>query len=132
MVITVWKNAGYYMLFFLAGLQAVPEDVMEAAHLDGAGLAAAALHHPAGAHAHLPVRHGDRHAQRGDAGRPRLRHDQGRPVNSTNLVLFYIYQQAHENFDIGKASAATLLTVAALLALTALSFRTMANREGGA
>ncbi|MFK4383370.1 sn-glycerol 3-phosphate transport system permease protein [Bradyrhizobium sp. USDA 223] len=37
MVITIWKNAGYYMLFFLAGLQAVPEDVMEAAHLDGAG-----------------------------------------------------------------------------------------------
>ena len=31
MVITVWKNAGYYMLFFLAGLQAVPEDAMEAA-----------------------------------------------------------------------------------------------------
>ncbi|MEY9121615.1 sn-glycerol 3-phosphate transport system permease protein [Bradyrhizobium yuanmingense] len=132
MVITIWKNAGYYMLFFLAGLQAVPEDVMEAAHLDGAG----------------PYR--------------RLRHiilpelkptflfvtviatlnavtqvdhvfvmTQGGPSNSTNLVLFYIYQQAVEHYDIGKASAATLLTLAALMALTALSFRTMANREGG-
>ena len=48
MVITVWKNAGYYMLLFLAGLQAVPEDVTEAAHLDGAGpFHAPALHHPA-------------------------------------------------------------------------------------
>ena len=37
MVITVWKNAGYYLLFFLAGLQAVPEDVTEASYLDGAG-----------------------------------------------------------------------------------------------
>jgi sn-glycerol 3-phosphate transport system permease protein len=56
----------------------------------------------------------------------------GGPSNSTNLVLFYIYQQAVEHYDIGKASAATLLTLAALMGLTALSFRTMANREGGA
>ena len=55
----------------------------------------------------------------------------GGPSNSTNLVLFYIYQQAVEHYDIGKASAATLLTLAALMGLTALSFRTMANREGG-
>ena len=33
----------------------------------------------------------------------------GGPSNSTNLLLFYIYQPALENYDIGKASAATLL-----------------------
>jgi ABC-type sugar transport system permease subunit len=36
MGLTIWKNAGYYMLFFLAGLQAVPADAYEAAILDGA------------------------------------------------------------------------------------------------
>ena len=36
MVLTVWKNAGYYMLFFLAGLQAIPDDAYEAAYLEGA------------------------------------------------------------------------------------------------
>lgn len=132
MIITIWKNAGYYMLFFLAGLQAVPEDVMEAAHLDGAG-------------PYMRLRH---------IILPELKPTflfvtviailnavtqvdhvfvmtQGGPSNSTNLVLFYIYQQAVEHYDIGKASAATLLTLAALMGLTALSFRTMVSREGG-
>ncbi len=36
-VMSVWKNFGYNMLIFLAGLQNVPEELYEAAHLDGAG-----------------------------------------------------------------------------------------------
>jgi sn-glycerol 3-phosphate transport system permease protein len=133
MIITIWKNAGYYMLFFLAGLQSVPEDVMEAAHLDGAGPWARFRHiilpelKPtflfvtviATLNAVTQVDHV-------------FVMTKGGPSNATNLVLFYIYQQAVEHYDIGKASAATLLTLAALMGLTALSFRTMANREGGA
>ena len=132
MVITVWKNAGYYMLFFLAGLQAVPEDVMEAAHLDGAGPYQRLRHiilpelRPtflfvtviAGLNAVTQVDHV-------------FVMTKGGPSNATNLVLFYIYQQAVEHYDIGKASAATLLSLAALMGLTALSFRSLANREGG-
>lgn len=34
--VTVWKNTGYYMLFFLAGLAAVPQEQIEAAWLEGA------------------------------------------------------------------------------------------------
>src|SRR5579871_5761287 len=34
--ITIWKNAGYYMLFYLAGLQTLPSEVLEAATIDGA------------------------------------------------------------------------------------------------
>jgi len=132
MVITVWKNAGYYMLFFLAGLQAVPEDVMEAAHLDGAG--------PFQRLRHIIL--------------PELRPTflfvtviavlqsvtqvdhvfvmtKGGPANATNLVLFYIYQEAVEHYDVGKASAATLLSLGVLIGLTALSFRSLASREGG-
>ena len=33
----VWQNVGYISLFFLAGLQAIPQSVVEAAKLDGAG-----------------------------------------------------------------------------------------------
>jgi len=119
MIITIWKNAGYYMLFFLAGLQAVPEDVMEAAHLDGAGplmrlryiilpelkptflfVTVIAILNAVTQVDHVFVM------------------TKGGPSNATNLVLFYIYQQAVEHYDIGKASAATLLTLAALMALT--------------
>jgi sn-glycerol 3-phosphate transport system permease protein len=131
MVITVWKNAGYYMLFFLAGLQAVPEEAMEAAYLDGAN--------PLQRLRYIIL----------PALRPtflfttviavlqavtQVDHvfvmTKGGPSNATNLLLFYIYEQAVEHYDIGKASAATLLTLAALMALTAVSFRSLAGREG--
>ena len=36
-VLAVWKNFGYNMLIFIAGLQNIPEDLYEAAHIDGAG-----------------------------------------------------------------------------------------------
>jgi multiple sugar transport system permease protein len=36
-VLAVWKNFGYNMLIFIAGLQAIPEELFEAAEIDGAG-----------------------------------------------------------------------------------------------
>ncbi|MGQ0702979.1 MAG: carbohydrate ABC transporter permease [Gemmatimonadales bacterium] len=36
-LLSVWKNFGYNMLVFLAGLQAIPEELYEAAAVDGAG-----------------------------------------------------------------------------------------------
>jgi sn-glycerol 3-phosphate transport system permease protein len=37
MIVSIWKNAGYLMIFYLAGLQNLPQEVYEAADLDGAG-----------------------------------------------------------------------------------------------
>jgi sn-glycerol 3-phosphate transport system permease protein len=48
---------------------------------------------------------------------------QGGPSDATNLLLYYIYQQAAQNYDTGLASAATVISVAALLAVTMISFR---------
>ena len=36
-LLAVWKNFGYHMLIFIAGLQAIPDELYEAAELDGAG-----------------------------------------------------------------------------------------------
>jgi len=36
-ITSVWKDMGYYMVIFLAGLQAIPEEYYEAASMDGAG-----------------------------------------------------------------------------------------------
>lgn len=36
-IVVIWQFAGYSMVIFLAGLQGVPEEVLEAASLDGAG-----------------------------------------------------------------------------------------------
>jgi putative chitobiose transport system permease protein len=35
MVVTIWKGLGYYMVIYLAGLQAIPADLYEAAAIDG-------------------------------------------------------------------------------------------------
>ncbi|EKQ70255.1 carbohydrate ABC transporter membrane protein 1, CUT1 family [Leptolyngbyaceae cyanobacterium JSC-12] len=35
MAVTVWKGLGYYMVIYLAGLQAIPQDLYEAAAIDG-------------------------------------------------------------------------------------------------
>ncbi|GLR92052.1 carbohydrate ABC transporter permease [Bradyrhizobium iriomotense] len=132
MVITIWKNAGYYMLFFLAGLQAVPEDAMEASYLDGAGpwqrLRYIILPELKPTFLFVTVIAGLNAVTQVDHVFVMTK---GGPSNATNLVLFYIYQQAVEHYDVGKASAATLLSLGVLMGLTALSFRTLANREGG-
>lgn len=124
--LTVWKNAAYYMLFFLAGLQAIPADLYDAARIEGASAAqrfarvtlpllgptfafvvVIALVNVVTQVDHVVVL------------------TKGGPSDSTNLVLFYIYQQAHENFDTGKAAAATVVSLAALAALSVLSLRTL-------
>ena len=123
--ITVWKNTGYYMLFFLAGLAGIPEEFHEAAKIDGAGaatrfwritlpllgptlgfVAVIALLNVLTQIDHVVVM------------------TQGGPSDSTNMLLYYIYQQAEQNYDAGLASAATLVSVAALLALAVLTLRT--------
>ncbi len=125
-VITVWKNTGYYMLFFLAGLAGVPHELLEAATLDGAGavrrfrhvtlpllgptlgfVTVIALLNVLTQVDHIVVL------------------TQGGPSDATSVVLYYIYQQAHQNNDIGLASAATVVSVAALFALSTVSLRAL-------
>jgi sn-glycerol 3-phosphate transport system permease protein len=132
MALTVWKNAGYYMLFFLAGLQAVPEEAYEAAYLEGATPLQRLRHITlpylkptiafVGVIALLNVVTQVDHV---------FVLTKGGPSDSTSLLLFYVYQQAVESYDVGKASAATLLSLAALIALTVVSLGTLERAFGG-
>jgi raffinose/stachyose/melibiose transport system permease protein len=36
-LVTIWQMAGYIMIIYITGIQAMPEDVLEAARVDGAG-----------------------------------------------------------------------------------------------
>ncbi|MFH5185837.1 carbohydrate ABC transporter permease [Paenibacillus sp. TAB 01] len=36
-IVTIWHSAGYFMVIYLAALQGVPKDMLEAAEMDGAG-----------------------------------------------------------------------------------------------
>jgi sn-glycerol 3-phosphate transport system permease protein len=124
--ITVWKNTGYYMLFFLAGLAGIPDELIDAAKIDGAGAAqrffrvTLPLLGPTLAFvliiALLNVLTQVDHV---------IVMTSGGPSDSTMLVLYYIYQQAHQNYDIGLASAATVVSVAFLFALSMISLRSL-------
>lgn len=124
--ITIWKNTGYYMLFFLAGLSGIPSDFLDAARIDGAGVFAQFRHITlpllmptlgfVTVIALLNVLTQVDHV---------IVMTSGGPDDATSLVLFYIYEQAHQNFDVGLASAATVVSVAFLFALSVVSLRTL-------
>jgi sn-glycerol 3-phosphate transport system permease protein len=124
--ITVWKNCGYYMLFFLAGLAGIPEDLLDAARIDGAGAVQRFIRIT------LPLL-GPTLAFVGVIATlnalTQVDHvivlTQGGPSDATSMILFYIYQQAHQNFDVGMASAATVVSVGFLFALSVVSLRSL-------
>ena len=124
--ITVWKNTGYYMLFFLAGLAGVPQDLLDAATIDGAGAwrrfraVTLPLLGPTFGFV-LPIALLNALTQIDHV----ITVTQGGPSDATNLLLYYIYQQAAQNYDTGLASAATVISVSALLALSFISFGTL-------
>jgi sn-glycerol 3-phosphate transport system permease protein len=122
--ITVWKNTGYYMLFFLAGLAGVPQDLLDAATIDGAGawrrLRSITLPLLGPTFGFIvPIALVNALTQIDHV----VTMTQGGPSDATNLLLYYIYQQAAQNYDTGLAAAATVISVAALLSLSLISFR---------
>ena len=122
MVLTVWKNAGYYMLFFLAGLQAIPPESYEAAALDGASpwqrLRYVTLPYLRQTSSFVLVIAAINVLTQVD-------HifvlTKGGPSDSTKLLLFYVYEQAVERYDFGKAAAATVVSLVILLAISGFS-----------
>lgn len=114
-LIGVWKFAGYYMLFFLAGLQSIPQSAREAAMMEGATptqiffkvtlpllrptlsfVITTALIYAITQIDHVAVM------------------TRGGPDNATSVLLYYIQNLAWDTHDLGKASAATFLTLAGL------------------
>jgi sn-glycerol 3-phosphate transport system permease protein len=124
--ITVWKNTGYYMLFFLAGLSGIPRELLEAAKIDGAGALqrfcyiTLPLLGPTLAFvlviAILNVLTQVDHV---------IVMTQGGPSGTTTMLLYYIYEQAHQNYDLGLAAAATVVSVALLFGLSIISLRSI-------
>jgi sn-glycerol 3-phosphate transport system permease protein len=122
--ITVWKNTGYYMLFFLAGLAGVPQDLLDAATIDGAGawrrlrsITLPLLGPTLGFVVPIALLNAVTQVDHV------VTMTQGGPSDATNLLLYYIYQQAAQNYDVGLAASATVVSVAALLSLSLISFR---------
>jgi ABC-type sugar transport system permease subunit len=118
-LVTVWKTVGYPMVIYLAGLQAIPGDLYEAAALDGAGpwqrfrhitwplLTPTTLF--------LLVTLTIVSFQGFDIVKIMT---QGGPVTATVIYVYYIYEQAFQYFKLGKASAAVVVFFVLIVALT--------------
>ena len=118
-IVSVWKNIGYNMLIFLAGLQAIPESINEACEIEGATgikrffLVTLPLLSPTVFFVSIMTTISSFHV----FDLIYLMTDGG-PENSTSVLVYWIYKQAFEFFNIGKASAIAYVLFVIILSLT--------------
>lgn len=124
MAVTVWKGLGYYMVIYLAGLQTIPQDIYESAALDGAtawqqttrltmplllpSIAFVAIVSSISAlkaFTEIYVM------------------TKGGPLNSTTTVVYYLYEQAFENLNMGYANAVGMVLFVIILVFSMLNLR---------
>jgi multiple sugar transport system permease protein len=116
----IWKGVGWSMMIFLAALQAVPKDLLEAAEVDGAGawrrfrtVTLPAIW-PATTFVTVMLVIGGFNVFISV-----LLITNGGPADSTQVLLTYMYKQAFTNLDFGYGSAiATLLTIGVFILST--------------
>ena len=121
-VMLIWKQTGFLMVFYLAGLQGLPTDVMEAARLDGAGRLQTLRH------VSLPLLRGTTVFITTIAVTGAFQTvdqlyvmTQGGPNNASNLLLFNIYETNFRFQDTGSAYAQTTILLALLLVFTIIN-----------
>lgn len=120
-VVVVWKVVGFTMLLLMSGLQGIPDEVQEAARVDGAGRVATLRRIV------LPLmrRHIALVTILAVAG-SFLAFDQfyiltnGGPNNQTLTLVYWIYSSSFANFQLGYGAAMSVVLMAILMVITAL------------
>lgn len=123
-LMSAWKEVGFYMLIFLAGLQAIPADLYESASVDGA------TRWQAFTRITLPL------LRRASAFvvvvgtisafkvfTPVVLMTDGGPGDSTTAIVFYIFRSAFRYFEMGYASAMSFILLAIVLLVALIQFR---------
>lgn len=135
-ILSVW-GAGNLMLIMLAGLQDVPQDLQDAAKVDGAG-ALSRLRHVTipflSPHLLFALITGLIAGFQYFAPAYVLSGGEGSPARSTLIAALYLYQNAFRFFKVGYASAMAWVLFAIVVVITVLVFRTIGRRVyyGGA
>lgn len=128
-IVAVWKGIGFNTLVFIAGLQSIPPSVYEAAALDRSRpwttfrkltlpmlsptlffLAVMSMISSFQVFETIAIM------------------TQGGPVNSTNTLVYYIYENGFRFFKIGYASAAGVVLLIIVGLLTAVYFKMLSKR----
>ena len=122
-IVTIWKEAGFFMIFYLAALQTIPEDLKEAADIEGASrwtytrrivlpllmpttlfIMVNAMINSVKLIDHLFIL------------------TKGGPSDDSKLILYYIWEMAFAFFDAPHAAAMTILVLTVLCIVAAIQF----------
>lgn len=128
-LMTIWMNMGFLFIVLSSGLQGIPEEIFESAKIDGSGpfrtffrivlpllsptiffglIVSVIGAFQAFGQIHILTK--------------------GGPINSTNVMVYSIYQDAFVNFRFGIGSAQALILFAIILVLTLLQFKVLEKK----
>jgi multiple sugar transport system permease protein len=128
-IMSVWKSAGFAMVVYLAGLQAIPEELYEAATVDGAGawqkLRTITIPLLAPTTLFLLVIQVIGSFQ---VFTQIFILTNGGPINATTTIVYYIYQQGFKYFQMGYASAVAYVLLGMLFIFTLIQIRLYSRR----
>ena len=126
----VWKNFGYNMIIFLAGLQAIPQDLYEAGRIDGASRWQQFRHItlPQLAPMLLVVSVITISGYFQLFAEPYVM-TRGDPLQSTVSVLYFMFEEGFKWWTLGRASAVAFLLFLVVLAVTTALLR-IGRRKG--
>ena len=128
-IVGIWKNVGYYMMIFLTALQSIPKSLLESAYLDGAGpfqkFRSIVLPMISSTSFFILIISVINSFQAVDQVYLMTR---GGPGNTTNLIVYYIYQNAFSFWNFQYASTLTVFLVTLLLLLTLFFFKVVEPR----
>lgn len=128
-LVSVWKGVGYNALIFIAGLQSIPRDVYEASALDKANwwrkfykitlpMLSPTLFFLIIINLISSFQVFETIAIMTNGG----------PINSTNTLVFYIYEYGFRYFKIGYASAAGVILLVVVGLLTLVYFKLLSRK----
>ena len=121
-IVTIFKGIGYYMMIYLSALMGVPTDLYEACEVDGAS--------ELQKHLTVTIPHimpvialvatiSSISALKVFVEIYVMTH--GGPLNSTKTMVYYIYERAFENLDLGIASAACVILLVIVMTFSVLN-----------
>ena len=121
-IVTIWKGIGYYMIIYLAALMSVPNELYEACDIDGANFLTK--------HLTVTVPHimptialvttiSAISAMKVFAEIYVM--TKGGPLNSSKTIVYYIYERAFENLDLGFASAMAVVLLIIVMAFSLIN-----------
>lgn len=121
-LVTIWKGIGYYMMIYLASLMSVPQDLYEACDIDGANFIIK--------HLTVTIPHimptialvstiSTISAMKVFAEIYVM--TKGGPLNSTKTIVYYIYERAFENLDLGYASALAVVLLVVVMGFSLIN-----------